>query len=192
MICRERTYGALLQIKTSLGRISADDVLVARDREESSEEGEERGSVRGSGMQIPRLLASHLDHKKNRKIMSSEDDRLQERSQETEKEQEKEEEKVKESIFGLATSYCAAFSTDLKKCTCHVRGENIRIYPYFGNLGNRNSAEFRKSGGVSTECTYSSEVTLITVVSRIEFESRAVDRMLHNWCGPKVKIKIKF
>ena len=190
MICRERTYGALLQIKTSLGRISADDVLVARGREEGSEEGKERGSVRGSGKEIPRLLASHLDDKKNRKIMSSEDDRLQERSQETEKEQEKEEEKVKESIFGLATSYCAAFSTDLKKCTCHVRGENIRIYPYFGNSGNRNSAH--NSGGVSTECTYSSEVTLITVMSRVEFESRAVDRMLHNWCGPKVIIKIKF
>ena len=66
----------------------------------------------------------------------------------------------------------------------------LRIEEQLGNNARYLGKEFKfvKSvRNVSTECTYSSEVTLITVVSRVDFESRAVDRMLHNWCGPKVK-----
>ena len=90
-------------------------------------------------------------------------------------------------------SYCAAFSKDLKRCTCNVRRDSIRILP--STLNSSVRARIQKitvadQGYVSTTnriCPLTSSVTLITVTSRDDFYAGSVDRLLKNWCGPKVR-----
>ena len=107
-----------------------------------------------------------------------------------EREKDVAEEEGKESH---SMSYCAAFSEDLKRCTCSVRRDSIRILPPTLNSSVRTKIQkitVADQGNVITTnriCPLTSSVTLVTVTSRDDFYAGSVDRLLKNWCGPKVR-----
>ena len=104
-----------------------------------------------------------------------------------------------ENLGSHSMSYCAAFSEDLKKCTCNVRRDDIRVIPIIHvpiTVTERRHANVHLStkndedgvNPVATACTFSSSITLITVASRHEYYAGSVDRLLQHWCGPKVGV----
>ena len=104
-----------------------------------------------------------------------------------------------ENLGSHSMSYCAAFSEDLKKCTCNVRRDDIRVIPNIHvpiTVTERRHANVHLStkndedgvNPVATGCTFFSSITLITVASRHEYYAGSVDRLLQHWCGPKVGV----
>lgn len=84
----------------------------------------------------------------------------------------------KSSILGqtnIATSYCAGFSYDVKKCTCPVFGNNIRIVQVeaksFPNIHEHDS---------------STSITLIITAWADAYYSGALDKMQDSWDSLKV------
>ena len=209
-VCRERTYGSLLNLSVPFGHINLDQMRVA---ESGKQRGREKSLLNISEREIKKknlwtaATASGLDgdgkvgdkgggSEKIRSI-SEQEGELKEGEDGTEKEGEEEGEGERVGEESLSMSYCAAFSKDLKKCTCNVRRDDIRILPYIFNkpivMGHVRAriqeGTVVDEGNASTIinlCSFSSSVTLITVTSREDFFAGSVDRLLMNWCGPKV------
>jgi hypothetical protein len=108
---------------------------------------------------------------------------------------------------GLSTVYCAAFSSDLKKCTCSIHGDQIAVrsticgldcLPHNQEIPSLNSTIAGESNSLivprllkfneTSPCASFAPVTLITVASFEEYQAGTLDRMLQSWCGPKVII----
>ena len=120
----------------------------------------------------------------------------------------------KENInSSLATTYCAAFSKDLRRCLCNVRRRDIEVRTYNAlspnDIMDRNGREMShgpsdthsKPRGDTTRdhreeyrstsnapCTSHSAVTLITATTLKSYRSGTLDLMLESWCGPKVRV----
>jgi hypothetical protein len=112
---------------------------------------------------------------------------------------------------GLSTAYCAAFSPDLKRCTCNVHGDQIAVrssrcgldtLQHSQETQELNSAIKRESDSLlvprllkfnetkkrkrTSRCASFAPVTLITVASFEEYQAGTLDHILESWCGPKV------
>ena len=209
-VCRERTYGSLLNLSVPFGHINLDQMRVT---ESGKQRGREKSLLNISEREIKKknlwtaATASGLDGdgkgggegggSKKIRFISEQEGELKEGEDGTEEEGEEEGEGEGVGEESLSMSYCAAFSKDLKKCTCNVRRDDIRILPYnfnkpivMGHVRARiQEGTVVDEGNVSTIvnlCSFSSSVTLITVTSREDFFAGSVDRLLMNWCGPKV------
>jgi hypothetical protein len=114
---------------------------------------------------------------------------------------------------GLSTAYCAAFSPDLKRCTCNIHGDQIAVrisscgldtLQHSPEIQELDSAIKRESDSLlvprllkfndtkirkrTSRCASFAPVTLITVVSFEEYQAGTLDHMLESWCGPKVRV----
>jgi len=72
----------------------------------------------------------------------------------------------------LATAYCLGFAPDLKRCTCPLDGQHLRVL------------RVARSDGPDA----AGAVTLVTATWAASYTAGAVDAMLDSWAGPKVVV----
>ena len=80
------------------------------------------------------------------------------------------------SIF--ATSYCLRFTDDLKKCSCHVMGDSIRILQIDDSLSSENG----------DDVDLNEAITLISVGWLGDFFIHRFDQLLNSWDGLKLLV----
>lgn len=78
----------------------------------------------------------------------------------------------------FATSYCLRFTDDLKKCSCHVMGDSIRILQVDDSLSSENG----------DDVDLSDAITLISVGWLGDFFIHRFDQLLNSWDGLKLLV----
>ena len=91
------------------------------------------------------------------------------------------------TISMFATSYCLRFTDDLKKCSCHVMGDSIRILQLDDSLSSSSSSSSGVDGD-GDDVDLSEAITLISVGWLGDFFIHRFDQLLNSWDGPKLLV----